>query len=501
MVFTISLLAIITPMCLHWIRSILIADFDTATVAKAKALATLLVDRGDHVEFQFADEIMPEYSHPRRPEYYEVTLEDGELLERSLSLHGQALPRRAGTALHPKTYDLELQDGRQGRAAGMWVPIDPADDLSGHGSDETTGNPLRRARIVVARSRESLDERLAAIRTTVLIAIALGALVLFALVRQAVAWGLRPLEDFANAVATVDVSSLDHRIEVQQGIRELEPFGRKLNELLGRLEEAFDRERRTTANIAHELRSPIADLRSMTDVALRWPDEPGLSQQTIVDARNVAQEMGEIVECLLELRRFEAQRLAEPNQVIRLADQTKEAWEATSSSADREGFATRFTLDESVEVVSNPTFLRRLLHVLFDNAMHHAAPTRHLEVDLRRRDRHATLSIANPCVGMSAADARMVCEPFWRKDPARAHDGHAGLGLSIAQAIASMLESQLTVVIEDDLFRVTLSLPAHVSSDDPVNSGVTTFETDDTEDSPAHDAGHMSILRPRTTEP
>ena len=125
------------------------------------------------------------------------------------------------------------------------------------------------ATLVVARSRENLDARL---RASVFLmgfsAVLLAAIGL--MIRLALRLGLQPLGVLGDQVRDLDAESLNQRLDLPAPPAEIQPMVAQLNGLLDRLEAAFTRERRLSSNLAHELRTPIAELRSVAEVGGRW---------------------------------------------------------------------------------------------------------------------------------------------------------------------------------------------------------------------------------------
>jgi signal transduction histidine kinase len=85
--------------------------------------------------------------------------------------------------------------------------------------------------------------------------------------------GLSPLNQLANQAASITADSLATRFPTEIWPGELTPISSRLNDLLERLEQSFERERRFSADLAHELRTPIAELRSLAELALKWPED------------------------------------------------------------------------------------------------------------------------------------------------------------------------------------------------------------------------------------
>jgi signal transduction histidine kinase len=116
--------------------------------------------------------------------------------------------------------------------------------------------------------------------------------------------GLTPLSALAAEVDAIDEASLDRRLAIEGQPTELVGIRRKLNELLERLQMAFDRERRFSSGAAHELRTPIAELRALTEVALKWPAGPDPERtKDLSEAHAIACRMEEVVGALLAIAR------------------------------------------------------------------------------------------------------------------------------------------------------------------------------------------------------
>ena len=118
--------------------------------------------------------------------------------------------------------------------------------------------------------------------------------------------GLSPLRRLADYTATIDSKSLGSRYNTAHLPDELQPVVRRLNELLERLEHAFAREKHLTADMAHELKTPIAEFRSLSEVALKWPDDAGFVNSALADACEISKQMDRIVSVLLALGRCES---------------------------------------------------------------------------------------------------------------------------------------------------------------------------------------------------
>jgi signal transduction histidine kinase len=127
----------------------------------------------------------------------------------------------------------------------------------------------------MARSRRELDLLIRSLYTVSFAVAALLASALGLLVHFSIRHGLRPLDEIGHQVETLGAERLDLRIRPRSPTLELTPVVERLNALLARLQVAFERERRFSSDIAHELRTPLAELRSLAGVGARWPEDRG----------------------------------------------------------------------------------------------------------------------------------------------------------------------------------------------------------------------------------
>lgn len=244
--------------------------------------------------------------------------------------------------------DVILPDGRAGRPVEVrFVPYrDDEAEAEGDG-DEQTGQPERPvpradslaadvyADIAVARGMEDLDQLFADVRTTLVVAFVLlmGAAVL--LVRLSVDRGLKPLNKIASKVRNLDADKLNTRLPDTPGGNELMPITRQINDLLERLSAAFQREKRFSGNVAHELRTPIAELRTMAEVGKEWPADRDMVKDFFNELVYLADDMKRTVTNLMMLSQLDAgtQRVdMVPINRYRLIERTGTVWFSTQTA-------------------------------------------------------------------------------------------------------------------------------------------------------------------------
>jgi signal transduction histidine kinase len=262
--------------------------------------------------------------------------------------------------------------------------------------------------------------------------IALGAMALLSLWLGWVVAGraLGPLRTITTAAREISAQNLHRRLALTGPDDELKQLGNTFDDLLARLERAFEAQRQFAANASHELRTPLTLERTVLEVALADPHADAESLRRACEQVLAAGEQQErLIEALLTLSR--SQRGIEIREPVDLAKVA-----ATCLQADGGGL--RFETDLRPAVTTgDPRLLERLVSNLVANAVRHNVPGGCVEVRTLTRDGRVTLTVANTGPVVPADQIGRIFEPFQRLDQARSSDANGlGLGLSIVQAVA-----------------------------------------------------------------
>lgn len=241
---------------------------------------------------------------------------------------------------------------------------------------------------------------------------------------------LRPVEGIRAEMAAITASQdLARRVPVPDTHDEVARLARTTNETLAALEASVERQRRFVADASHELRSPIASLRTQLEVGAAHPellDVDGAVEDTVRLQRLAAD--------LLLLARLDAgERPGDAR--FDLAELVREQAEGRVGVTPETGAESGPETGAVVEVAGSRTQLGRLIANLLDNAQRHARSV--VTVSVRREDRWAVVEVADDGDGVPEGDRERVFERFVRLDDARSRDdGGAGLGLAIARDVA-----------------------------------------------------------------
>jgi len=287
-------------------------------------------------------------------------------------------------------------------------------------------------------------------------AVLIGTPLLFFLLALAIwlvtGYTLRPIAELRRGAAEVTQTGVPRDLPVPPARDEVRSLAVTLNDMLARLADAQQRQRALVSDTAHELRIPIASIRTQLEVALDHPD--GLDwAETARDVHADTLRLARLTENLLLLARLDEQRIR--HSPVDLAA-------VCTSVADRYGAARVPVLADAPYpclVTGDPDALSRLLVNLLDNAVRHAAST--VRVSVCAEDGWAVLVVTDDGPGIPAEDTERAFGRFSRLDDARSRDGEegAGLGLAIVRATAEAHGGSVTLGDAGPGLRATVRLP------------------------------------------
>jgi two-component system OmpR family sensor kinase len=236
----------------------------------------------------------------------------------------------------------------------------------------------------------------------------------------------------------------------------------RLNEMLVRLEAAFGREKTFTADIAHELRTPLAGLTTALEVCASQQRSPQEYEQVVARCLKVTRTMRLMVENLLMLARVDAKQVRAAGDPLEISPLLSDAWKDFAALAERRGLKTQWFCSDSLAVTSDRGLLMVVFRNLFDNAARYAGEGGHINIAAALHDREVVISVENSGSQVGAEDTEKVFDRFWRGDAARTSAGeHCGLGLALCKRIMSVLGGSIAVTTQrGGEFRVTIKLPA-----------------------------------------
>jgi two-component system sensor histidine kinase QseC len=362
-------------------------------------------------------------------QYFELWTSTGVTERRSPNLGDENLPRPPELTRDAIRYDSTLKSGERVRVSAMRFP-------------QSGGSPP--LDFAVALSRSEGEARLSRLFTDLMIGGVGCCAVLCMLQVLALRFALRPLARVGEQAAAMGTGSLHERFAAEAMPMEMAPIVARLNDLMARLEQGFERERRFSGYLAHELRTPLAGIRSTSEVAAKWPD-----QSSPDDYRQIAQaaaRLQQTVESLLILSRLETGSVDITDETVSLRLLVEECLALHLDRAKQRELRFDAQLDRSPTLETDPRLLRIIVTNLIANATEYAPPGS--EIVIATTDRGPLLRVGNPAPALTPDDIPRLFDRLWRKDATRSDAAHTGLGLSIARSCALALGFNLTAELD-----------------------------------------------------
>jgi signal transduction histidine kinase len=276
----------------------------------------------------------------------------------------------------------------------------------------------------------------------------------------------RPLAVILQTTARLHPDNLSERLPLRGSGDELDRLSATMNGMLDRLAAHLEQQRVFVANAAHELRSPLAAMRTSVEVALERDRTPVEYRELLAELVEQCAALASLINHLLLLAEGDA-GLLQADAPVRLDQLASRAVDMFQGIADQRGVELRVKTTEPVTVRGNTVHLREVIHNLIDNALKFTPPGGSVcaEVSALPNAEQVELRVSDTGMGIVPEDLPRVFERFFLADKSRQRaqpSGGNGLGLSICQSIVNAYGGRIAITSEvGQGTTVTVSLPAH----------------------------------------
>jgi heavy metal sensor kinase len=304
---------------------------------------------------------------------------------------------------------------------------------------------IQPAALVIARSTKQIDQALAGLVRTLIIAVPLALALAAAggifLARRA----LKPVDKIAQTAREIGESDLSQRINVNTK-DELGRLAATLNEMIGRLEKAFQRQKQFTSDASHELRTPLAVIEAESTLALQKERPSSDYQQSLEIISQESRQMSSLIDQLLTLARADAGKEQWNFTEVNLGKLISNLSTDVEILCQEKGLSFQLGQTQDLVVKGDEARLRELFMNLLDNAIIYTPSPGTVSVSLRREEQMAIVAITDTGVGIPAEDIPFIFERFYRVDKSRSRaEGGSGLGLAICRHIAEAHSGKIEV--------------------------------------------------------
>ena len=298
---------------------------------------------------------------------------------------------------------------------------------------DTANRPLRRIQVALnITSEEALINRYARyLLGVLLLGVALSTVIGIVAARR----GMRPLADITQAAEHITASHLHERIDAGRWPHELVALARAFDDMLDRLEDAFDRLSQFSADLAHELRTPMNNLRGEAEVALSKPRPTQEYRDIIASSLEEYERLSRMTDSLLFLAKADGSQMMANLSVVDAHHEVQKIIDFYEALSTERGV--RVTCEGNETVHADTILFQRAINNLLSNALRYTPQGGAITFSILRIDgRQVEVACSDTGIGIASEQLPKIFDRFYRADPSRyAHTDGAGLGLAIVKSI------------------------------------------------------------------
>lgn len=315
--------------------------------------------------------------------------------------------------------------------------------------------------VVVARTASDRMELLKAYRVEIGLAALCGTLLAALLGYILVRRGLRPIKLIAGQASSITAHRLDTRLDISSAPQELHELVQAFNAMLDRLDNSFQRLSQFSADLAHDLRTPLNNLMVQTQVALVQARSVEDYQGLLISNVEEYERLAHMVESMLFLARVEHTQVMLNRSALSLPEELQRIADYFEGLAEEAGV--RLVVEANGRIYADAILLRRAIGNLVANAIRYTPEGASIVLRGATTAEGATVAVINPGPGIAAKHIPHLFNRFYRGDAARSNSATStGLGLAIVQSIMALHGGRATVRSEENGWtEFSLVFPAH----------------------------------------
>ncbi|EHP4558166.1 Cu(+)/Ag(+) sensor histidine kinase, partial [Escherichia coli] len=377
-----------------------------------------------------------------------------------------------GAALRPAVNSADFSEHSRARDVFLWTVEDPAGPMD-------TGSEMKMETYrIIASSGQAIFQGkqqnyvmltglsinfhlhyLDALKKNLIAIAVVISLLIVLIIRIAVRQGHLPLRNVSNAIKNITSENLDARLEPTRVPIELEQLVISFNHMIGKIEDVFTRQSNFSADIAHEIRTPITNLITQTEIALSQSRSQKELEDVLYSNLEELTRMAKMVSDMLFLAQADNNQLIPEKKMLNLADEVGKVFDFFEALAEDRGVELQFVGDEC-QVAGDPLMLRRALSNLLSNALRYTPPGEAIVVRCQTVDHLVQVIVENPGTPIAPEHLPRLFDRFYRVDPSRQRKGEgSGIGLAIVKSIVVAHKGTVAVTSNARGTRFVIVLP------------------------------------------
>ncbi|EPM4163821.1 Cu(+)/Ag(+) sensor histidine kinase [Enterobacter chengduensis] len=304
---------------------------------------------------------------------------------------------------------------------------------------------------------------LEALKNNLLLIAAAISLLIIVVIRIAVRQGHLPLRNVSNAIKNITSENLDARLEPSRVPVELEQLVVSFNQMIEKIEDVFTRQANFSADIAHEIRTPITNLVTQTEIALSQHRSQKELEDVLYSSLEEYNRMTRMVSDMLFLAQADNNQLIPDRVMFDLSAEVMKVFDFFEAWAEERSITLKFNGMPCL-IEGDPQMFRRAISNLLSNALRYTPGGKTVTVAIRTRDDAVELVTENPGTPIPQEHLPKLFDRFYRVDPSRQRKGEgSGIGLAIVKSIVTAHHGKVRVESDAVSTRFILIIPGKVT--------------------------------------
>lgn len=377
-----------------------------------------------------------------------------------------------GAALRPAMHTANFSQHRQAQDVFLWTVDDP--DMAMHAGSDMK---METYRIIASSGTATLQGKtqnyvmliglsinfhlhyLEALKKNLFAIAAVISVLIVLIIRIAVRQGHLPLRNVSNAIKNITSENLDARLEPSRVPVELEQLVISFNQMMGKIEDVFTRQANFSADIAHEIRTPITNLVTQTEIALSQHRTQKELEDVLYSSLEEYNRMTRMVSDMLFLAQADNNQLIPDRVLFDLGAEVRKVFEFFEAWAEERHITLTYHGVPCL-IEGDPQMFRRAINNLLSNALRYTPTGKTVTVSISKRGNDVELITENPGTPIPQVHLSKLFDRFYRVDPSRQRKGEgSGIGLAIVKSIVTAHHGKVRVESDAVSTRFILTVP------------------------------------------
>ncbi len=255
----------------------------------------------------------------------------------------------------------------------------------------------------------------------------------------------RPMTQMADAAKNISGENLDRRLKLSKANDEVRALGETLNEMIGRIDDAFKSQKRFIANASHEIKTPLTVIQTELEI-LQKKVRGSESKENIKNALTELESLTRLTNSLLTIVKLDASKTKLQLSEVRIDELLADCVQTMTPAANARNIQINLSIEDSAEIGGDTEKLKSVFLNLIENAIKYSFSDSTISIRLKNKDsQNILIEVENEGPGISSADIPYIFNRFYRSNETRAEIDGSGLGLAIAREVVELHRGAISV--------------------------------------------------------